>query len=212
MNHRETILNDVRRGLGRTGTRPPDPPAARLRIPEVSRTARIDSMMRRVTALAGDPIHVANGEEARAHVAALIADRTAVASNSSVLREYGITALPGVHTGVTNVDELRTLCATADFGISSADFALSDTGSLVMIASPQEARLISLLPPVHIAVVPAERLLSGLDELFTLLPKPADQTSSMVFITGPSRTADIEQILVRGVHGPGTVHVIVVGS
>ena len=64
---------------------------------------------------------------------------------------------------------------------------------------------------MHIAVVPKERLLSGLDELFTMLPDPAAQTSSMVLITGPSRTADIEQILVRGVHGPGEIHVVVVG-
>jgi L-lactate dehydrogenase complex protein LldG len=68
-----------------------------------------------------------------------------------------------------------------------------------------------LLPPVHIAVVPRERVLTGLDELLTILPHPAEQTSSMVLITGPSRTADIEQILVRGVHGPGEIHVVVVG-
>jgi len=96
-------------------------------------------------------------------------------------------------------------------GISSADYALADTGTLVMLASPAEARLISLLPPVHIAVVPIERVLSGLDELFAVLPNPAAQTSSMVLITGPSRTADIEQILVRGVHGPGEIHVVLVG-
>lgn len=80
-----------------------------------------------------------------------------------------------------------------------------------MMASPEDARLISLLPPVHIAVVPVNRLLSGLDELYTLVPRPADRTSSMVFITGPSRTADIEQLLVRGVHGPGELHVVLVG-
>ena len=56
----------------------------------------------------------------------------------------------------------------------------------------------------------SERLLTGLDELLSILPRPAEQTSSMVLITGPSRTADIEQILVRGVHGPGEIHVVVV--
>ena len=80
-----------------------------------------------------------------------------------------------------------------------------------MLSSREEARMISLLPPVHIAVVPRDRILTGLDELLTRLPQPAEQTSSMVLITGPSRTADIEQILVRGVHGPGEIHVVVVG-
>jgi L-lactate utilization protein LutC len=103
------------------------------------------------------------------------------------------------------------LCAAADVGITSADYALADTGSLVMIASPREARLVSLLPPAHIAVVPRDRILTGLDELFSILPNPAAVASSMVLITGPSRTADIEQILVRGVHGPGQITVVVVG-
>ena len=71
--------------------------------------------------------------------------------------------------------------------------------------------MISLLPPVHIAVVPRERILTGLDELFTVLPDPSSVTSAMVLITGPSRTADIEQILVRGVHGPGEIHVVIAG-
>jgi L-lactate dehydrogenase complex protein LldG len=70
--------------------------------------------------------------------------------------------------------------------------------------------MISLLPPAHIALIPRDRILSGLDELFTRLPHPGEQSSSMVLITGPSRTADIEQILVRGVHGPGVIHVVVV--
>jgi len=125
--------------------------------------------------------------------------------------ECGITTLPGVVTGITDREELRNVCATADIGITSADYALADTGTLVMLASPQEARLVSLLPPAHIAVVPRDRILTGLDELFTLVPLPASATSSMVLITGPSRTADIEQILVRGVHGPGLITVIIAG-
>jgi L-lactate dehydrogenase complex protein LldG len=137
--------------------------------------------------------------------------RSAVASNAPFLRECGIVDLPGVRSGCTDGAALRALSATADVGITSADYALADTGTLVMLASPAEARLISLLPPAHIAVVPVDRMLTGLDELFTVLPMPGEQTSSMVLITGPSRTADIEQILVRGVHGPGEIHVVVVG-
>jgi L-lactate dehydrogenase complex protein LldG len=79
-----------------------------------------------------------------------------------------------------------------------------------MISGAEESRLVSLLPPAHIAVVPVSRLLENLDELLLRIPTPADRTSSLVLITGPSRTADIEQILVRGVHGPGEITVILV--
>src|SRR4029077_3067369 len=140
-----------------------------------------------------------------------IAGKTAIASNAPYLAESGITRLPNVRSGITHLDELRGLCASADFGITSAAYALADTGTLVMLASPREARLVNLLPPAHIAVVPRDRILTGLDELFSILPRPAEQTSSMVLITGPSRTADIEQILVRGVHGPGQITVVIVG-
>jgi L-lactate dehydrogenase complex protein LldG len=206
---RDHILHRVRTALGRSaGQAVADPPPVRIRVPEVDIEARIASMMACVEALAGrthrtlDPL---------SFVAAAIDGKTAIASNAPYLVECGITRLPNVRSGITSREELRDLCATADNGITSADYALADTGTLVMLSSPQEARMISLLPPAHIAVVPRDRILTGLDELFAVLPKPAEQTSSMVLITGPSRTADIEQILVRGVHGPGQITVVVVG-
>jgi L-lactate utilization protein LutC len=115
-----------------------------------------------------------------------------------------------VTSGFSDRDSLRDACAAADIGITSGDYALAETGTLVMLSSRKEARLVSLLPPVHVAVVPRSRILANLDELLSLLPKPAEQTSSMVLITGPSRTADIEQILVRGVHGPGEIYAVIV--
>jgi len=205
---RDYILHRVRTALGRgAGQTVSDPPPARIRVPEVPLETRVASMLERVRALAADAVESANP---CGYVAAAIEGKTAIASNSQLLADCGITMLPGVRSGVTDREELRDLCAFADVGITSADYALADTGSLVMISSPQEARMISLLPPTHIAVVPRARILSGLDELFSLLPNPAEVTSSMVLITGPSRTADIEQILVRGVHGPGRLSVIVV--
>jgi L-lactate utilization protein LutC len=212
MSAREAILGQVRSHLGRIPDQPPEGlPEARIRVPEMSRAARVELLMKRVIALSGTAVQVADNAEARDLVLRLTGGAEAVASNSPVLAEAGITAIPGVQTGFTSEAALRAVCATAPFGISSADYALCDTGTLVMMASPAEARLISLLPPVHIAVVPAERILTGLDELFALDPRPADHTSSTVFITGPSRTADIEQLLVRGVHGPGEIHLIIVG-
>ncbi len=209
---RDAMLHRIRTALGRSANDPvAETPAVRIRVPEVDLEARISSFTMRLEALGGEVVRVATGDEARAVVAETVAGKSAVASNSPYLAENGITKLDGVQTGITNVDELRRLCATTDFGITSADYAVCDTGTLVMIASPREARLVSLLPPAHIAVVPLEKMLTGLDELFSLLPRPAEQTSSMVLITGPSRTADIEQILVRGVHGPGRLKVVLVG-
>jgi L-lactate dehydrogenase complex protein LldG len=208
---RETVLHKVRTALGRNAGQPiEEPPPVRLRIPEVDIEARIASFRTRIEALAGKTHSARSVGDAFEYVARIISGRTAVASNAPILRECGITALPGVQTGVTDREELRALCATAAVGITGADYALADTGTLVLLSSQQEARMISLLPPVYIAIVERKRLLTGLDELLTVLPSPAEQTSSMVLITGPSRTADIEQILVRGVHGPGEIHVVVV--
>ena len=209
---RDNILHRVRTALGRSaGQAVADPPPVRIRIPDVDIEKRIATMFAAIEALAGKTYRAATPADARAFVAAAIEGKSAVASNAPFLAECGIATLPGVRSGITDREELRGLCATVNVGITSADYALADTGSLVMIASPREARLVSLLPPAHIAVVPRDRILTGLDELFSVLPDPAAATSSMVLITGPSRTADIEQILVRGVHGPGQITVVVVG-
>ncbi len=208
---RDHILHKVRTAIGRSAGQEPDAPLpVLLAVPEIGMERRIEMFREALEKLSGSAYVAASLEEARMQVARLVEGRIAVASGAPFLRECGITSLPGVVSGFAGGEELRRACATADAGITSADYALADTGSLVSLSSPEEARLVSLLPPVHVAVVPRERLLTGLDELFTILPDPAAQAASMVIITGPSRTADIEQILVRGVHGPGQVHVVLV--
>lgn len=208
---RDAILHKVRTALGRAASQAPAPaPPPRIRIPESGVEARIEAFCANLQKLAGKTHVAASPEDARNYVSELIAGKPAVASNASFLRTCGIAGLPSVRTDFTDRDALRAACASAEFGITSADYALADTGTLVMLASPEEARMVSLLPPVHIAAVPRDRILTGLDELLSLVPRPGDLTSSMVLITGPSRTADIEQILVRGVHGPGEIHVVVV--
>jgi L-lactate utilization protein LutC len=208
---RENILHKVRTALGRSAGQPPgDAPPVRLRVPEMDVETRIARFSEALQALAGKFHRASSREDARAYVAALVGNKSAVASNAPYLKECGVTTLPGVRTGVLEEPELRRLCAAADFGFTSADYALADTGTLVLFSSEKEARMISLLPPVHVAVLPKERILTGLDELLSLVSLPGERGSSMVLITGPSRTADIEQILIRGVHGPGEIHAVVV--
>ena len=208
---REAILGRVRTALGRkAGQLPGAIPDAYLRPPAIDDLTGIFCVV--LEKLGARAYRVSSMADAREQVSVLVTKKTSIASNSAVLTECGVTGLPGVRSGVTDKQELRDLCASAEVGITSADFALADTGTLVMLSSGEEARMISLLPPVHVAVVPASRILSSLDQLLTTLPLPAERTSSMVLITGTSRTGDIEQILVRGVHGPGEVHVVVVES
>ena len=95
-------------------------------------------------------------------------------------------------------------------GISRAAYALADTGSVVLAASPDEPRAASLLPDVHITLVDEGVILPGLEELFAAVGERLP--SSLAIVTGPSRSADIEQLLTIGVHGPGEVHVVLVPS
>jgi L-lactate dehydrogenase complex protein LldG len=89
---------------------------------------------------------------------------------------------------------------------SEASYGLADTGSVVLMSSPDEPRARSLLPPVHVSLLRQRRILPGLADLFDALG--GDLPSALAIVTGPSRSADIEQRLVVGVHGPGEVHVV----
>ncbi len=103
----------------------------------------------------------------------------------------------------------------ATVGITGVEYALAETGSLVTASWTEGAQLASLAPPVHVALYRRTQLLATLDEVLEKLrvacaTREAAWGRSVVFITGTSRTADIEQILIRGVHGPGEVHAILV--
>lgn len=106
-------------------------------------------------------------------------------------------------------------CFDADVGITGVDFALAETGSLVLTSFTEGSQLSSLAPPVHIAFYCRSQVRASLDEVLQNLPVSRDPerpspARSAVFVTGTSRTADIEQILIRGVHGPREVHAILV--
>jgi L-lactate dehydrogenase complex protein LldG len=98
-------------------------------------------------------------------------------------------------------------------GITGVDFALAETGSLVLTSHTEGSQLASLAPPVHIAFYLQRQVRGTLEEVLQgLSASGSDRASgrSIVFVTGTSRTADIEQILIRGVHGPREVHAVLV--
>jgi L-lactate dehydrogenase complex protein LldG len=109
--------------------------------------------------------------------------------------------------------EVRQVAARAGAGVTSADWGVAETGTLALRYGPGRPRTASLLPPVHIAVLPVERLLPDTAALFRKLSGLAGDGSfpaALNLVTGPSRSADIEDMLVRKVHGPGEVIVVLV--
>lgn len=99
-----------------------------------------------------------------------------------------------------------------DVGITMAQAGIAETGTLVLEAETERHRLVSLLPPVHIAIVFSRDIVSSIGDALVHLRgnerKPMSR--AITFITGPSRTADIELTLTVGVHGPKELHVIVI--
>ncbi|MGC2210232.1 MAG: lactate utilization protein [Candidatus Korobacteraceae bacterium] len=112
-------------------------------------------------------------------------------------------AVPGLTFDVT-----RELAAEAKVGISRMDWALANTGTLVQAADAVDTRLVSTLPLLHIAVVSTAALLPDLSALLERVDPR--QSAYLSFITGPSRTADIERVLTIGVHGPARLTIVMV--
>lgn len=95
-------------------------------------------------------------------------------------------------------------------GVSNAIYGLADPGSVVFAASREEPRSRSLLPEIHIAVLDENRVLEDMSALLQRVG--SDLPSSMAIVSGPSRSADIEQVLALGVHGPREQHVALIAA
>ncbi len=100
----------------------------------------------------------------------------------------------------------------AQAGITGADFAVAETGTLGLMHNTDRARLVSLAPMLHIAVVPVQRMIPVYERLVDpVFGNPQSRPSQFVFITGPSMSADIQSVLFKGMHGPRKVIVILIG-
>jgi L-lactate dehydrogenase complex protein LldG len=126
------------------------------------------------------------------------------------------TAAPEAEVTALERQRRRVVAAAADLGVTGADLAVAETGTLVVVSGTGRPRSTSLLPPCHVAVFDRDAVLESLEQAGLALeawhadPSPAWRGASINFITGPSRTADIELTLTRGVHGPKEVHAIFV--
>ncbi len=177
-----------------------------------------------INAVGGRAIVVENHAAARDALDALINQykpRTAFCWQHPVLDAIGLDGFlaeravaKSSHDALAGLSpaEQRERILAADIGITSVTYAIAETGSLVMMSQPGRERLASLLPPVHVAIVERGQILPDLFDVFTGLQGAGyeNMPSNLAFITGPSKTGDIEFTLTTGVHGPGKWHVIVV--
>lgn len=117
--------------------------------------------------------------------------------------------------GLEERQEIRSHLLESYIGITSADFCVAESATLVMRSGPGQPRAVSLVPSVHVAVIKMDQIIQSLSELYFRLkfdPEEKEQglTNCMTFISGPSKTADIELVMVHGAHGPRQMIVYVI--
>ena len=209
---REAILGDIRQTLKRN---PESPVAPRPDIVPPRTTgnpnAELEKLLQEITALKGvvqrlEPIALPNAlaelvKAENIHKATLwdTARLTRLGIEARLLK-LGVEIIP--HTA--DKQEM----ATADLGVTEADFALPETGTLGLFSSPDQPRSVSLLPRVHLVILHPGALRADLHQVFA----EAKTQGYLILITGPSRTSDIELIVTIGVHGPQQLYVWVVND
>ncbi|HZN40001.1 MAG TPA: lactate utilization protein [Planctomycetota bacterium] len=207
----DSILASVRTCLRRTADSPvpAPPPVPMLGRVDLDASAKLTQFGERLAAVGGH-LHLGIEDGGLAAVQQLLAryaPRSIARSNAAAvtnLRDHAsLRAQPWQPP-----DASREELFTADLGVTAAQWAIAETGTLVLVGDEERHRLASLLPPVHIALLPHSRILGNLGEALKTLARPL--SPAVTFITGPSRTADIELQLVIGVHGPRELHVVVV--
>jgi L-lactate dehydrogenase complex protein LldG len=201
------VIDNIRRSLGRTAETPLSPRpaiyASRLVESVDSETGHFLEEVRKLSGVAQQlsPDSVSDA------LKSLVAEqniRKATVWNTPTLRQLQITNLLaslGVELVSPTADKHEM--ALCDLGITEADYLLPETGTLVLTSSTEKPRAVSLLPRIHLAIVRPEMLRPDLYQVFA----EAKDRNYLVFITGPSRTADIELTVTLGVHGPKSLHV-----
>jgi L-lactate dehydrogenase complex protein LldG len=235
MTARELMLDRVRKALGRPDTGSivtPLPPLDLTGVmPPVAPEdyqAKFEGEWEKVAGVAYRVASKAELESVFEVILALAETHAVTLSGNPLLAELGIadqlsslnkfvTSWDGGEgiTGKDSLSDFTKASFAAGAGITGVDFVLAESGTLVLSSATEGVQVASLASPIHIALYRRSQLVGSLDEGLAKLPlssSPKRPTAgrSVVFITGTSRTADIEQILIRGVHGPREVHAILV--
>lgn len=132
--------------------------------------------------------------------------RIAVSDSSEILRLVKLIEIDPDEIAVT---PSPADVFTFDIGVSGAQAGIAETGTLLLDSSRERHRLVSLVPPVHIAILDASQIVGTLGEALSLMRQDEAVSPIVTLVTGPSRTADIELTLAIGVHGPQELYVVI---
>ncbi|MBN1888706.1 MAG: lactate utilization protein [Thermoflexales bacterium] len=196
------VIEKVRRSLGRTGQTPLSArPAIELARQGEKPDAELERFLDEIRQLSGSAERITR-QDIVASLKSLVDSHTirkATLWRTPRLGQLGIeAALRGLGVEIVPADADKHEMAGCDLGITEADYLLPETGTLVLRSSADKPRAVSLLPRIHLAIVSPEMLRPDLRQVFA----EAKDSPYLVFITGPSRTADIELTVTLGVHGP----------
>lgn len=219
---REQILGALRAGLRGAHAAPPLPPLPALPPPPAAPASSANAANERaarfaavLTRIGGHVDRVADLAAAAVRVREILAAANAQRVAISDAPELAAIAssLPA-SARVLPVSAPRDELLAADAGVTCAQWGIAETGTLVLLSASEQNRVASLLPAVHVAVLPESRLLGTLGDVFAALrdTNGAPTSRTITFVTGPSRTADIELTLVVGVHGPKALHVLLLAD
>ena len=200
--NKNSILENIRKNLGRNPGYPipsVPPPLPPRKINSIE--AEIDTLIHEINLLSGEAIRMtpaglftslSNLVETESIKKAMVWDTPCIKSLNiqDGLVKNGVEIVP--------IDSSKHKLAECDLGITEVDYALPDTGTLCLLSDKEKPRTVSLLPRVHLAIVKPENLRPDIHQVL----EESKGTGYLVFITGPSRTADIELTVALGVHGP----------
>jgi L-lactate dehydrogenase complex protein LldG len=200
------ILENIRRSLDRQPGAPPPPrPPVLPPRPAADTAAEIDSLIKEINALSGVARRL-NEAGLDAALQELVREqevrKATLWPTPTLARLNLVERLRGLDVEIVPHNADKQVMALCDLGITEVDFALPETGTLALLSSPEKPRAVSLLPRVHLAVMHPSALRADLHQVFA----DARLANYMIFITGPSRTADIELTTTLGVHGPKALY------
>ena len=216
MNDHATVLDKVSTALGRTGPllEPPVPPTisepltrlvhSDIGLPELFAERAEENKMH---------VHACNAEDLMGHLIQFLRDHqckkialpvSKLLEGLDVLKHLIDAGFEAKRWDQMTLDELYDY----DCGVTDVTYACAETGSLIIRGSANHGRSLSLVPPIHVAILEPRNFLGDLVDVFDRLAKDGD-AGNITFITGPSKTSDIEMNLVVGVHGPCQVQLYV---